>query len=357
MTIKVLLLGEFSGFYAHLAAGLRSLGHEVTIAAGYDGYKSIRPDIALERQETGRLSQLSSYVLPWAKLRKLSGFDVVQVVHPFTPNLRFFPNYHFLQIVKRSNGKLFMSAAGSDPVYWQIARSRLPYGPFDDYLQYDLQKKQHKFQTGPYLETNKKIAQLCDGIIPIMYDYFVGYRDFENLKELIPLPVDKDKIAYQPPDYSKGPLKVFHGLTRYGFKGTRFVQEAFDRVSNKYPNDIECRIEGKLPLQDYLKLMATQQVIIDQVNSFSTGMNGLFSMAGGKVTLGGSEPIANQANYGEESPIVNVLPETSQIISKLEMILDRRAELTTMAEEGRRFVETHHCCRKVAQRYLDVWAS
>lgn len=355
MTFKVLLLGEFSGFYANLASGLRAIGHDVTIAAGYDGYKNIRPDIPLETSNSNRSLTASRYIMPFVKLPQLKNFDIVQVVHPFTPNLRYFPNYSYLNYLKKMNGKLFLSAAGSDPVYWQIARKNLPYGPFDDYLKYDIKKEVHKFQTSAYLDMNTKIVSLFDGIIPIMYDYYAGYRSFETCGSVIPLPVDTKKMTYDPPDFSRQPLRVFHGLTRYGFKGTKYVADAFEQLSQKYPRDIVCSIEGKLPLGEYLKLMAKQHVVVDQVNSHSMGMNALFSLASGKVTLSGSEPVADDLLYGMSSPALNILPNVKQIMSQLTSLLDIRNELSDLSAKGHDFICQHHCSIKVAQQYLNEW--
>ena len=37
--MKILLMGEFSGFYLNLKQGLQELGAEVTLAANGDGWK------------------------------------------------------------------------------------------------------------------------------------------------------------------------------------------------------------------------------------------------------------------------------------------------------------------------------
>lgn len=355
MIIKVLLFGEFSGFFLNLASGLRALGHDVTIAAGYDGFKDIVPDIPIEYRSQTRLASLGKFLLPLTKLPKFKNYDVVQAVHPFTPNIRLFPNVGYFKILKQNNQKLFLSAAGSDPVYWQLGRQRLPYGPFDDYLRYDIKRSAHKFQSAKYLRWNYDIAELFDGIIPIMFDYHVGYRDFANCRNIIPLPIDTQKIAFEPPDFEKGSLYIFHGLTRYGFKGTKFIEEAFEVLGTRYPNDVKLTILGRLPLKEYLQLLRQQHVVLDQVHSLSMGMTGISSLASGKITMSGSEDIANAANYGGPSPAINLIPDYKDVISKIESLLDNRSNLGELAHAGREFVIAHHDCIKIAKKYLKAW--
>lgn len=46
--MKILLLGEFSGLYTNLKAGLLELGHDTVIASGGDIWKNIPRDIDLK---------------------------------------------------------------------------------------------------------------------------------------------------------------------------------------------------------------------------------------------------------------------------------------------------------------------
>lgn len=222
-------------------------------------------------------------------------------------------------------------------------------------MKYDIKKPSHKFQSAKYLKKNYEIAKLFDGIIPVMYDYHVGYREFSNCKNIIPLPIDTHKITYTPGNFEQGPLNIFHGLTRYGFKGTKFIEEAFEVFGNRYPNDVNLIIKGKLPLGKFLQLMRKQHVVLDQVNSHSMGMNALYALASGKITMSGSEDVANIANYGRSSPAINLLPCKEYILRKLEILLDNRSNLAKLALQGREFVVQHHDAKTVAKKYMKAW--
>ena len=159
---------------------------------------------------------------------------------------------------------------------------------FDDHLKYD-----HNGILKFYMETdhaykiNKFVANNCDGIIPIMYEYETSYSGHKNLFKTIPIPMNIGKIEFIE-NIIEDKLIIFHGLNRYGFKGTRHVEEAFKILEKKYPNKLELIIDGHMPLDKYLELMKKTNVIIDQTNSYSLGVNGIYALAMGKVVLGGS---------------------------------------------------------------------
>ena len=106
------------------------------------------------------------------------------------------------------------------------------------------------------------VGKKSNGVIPIMYEYEVSYSDVENRLNTIPIPINIEKIKYQD-NIVKEKVVIFHGLSRYGFKGTRHVEEAFDYLRQKYPNDLELVIKGNLPLNEYLDLMSRTNIVID----------------------------------------------------------------------------------------------
>ena len=82
--MKVLLVGEFSGFYLNLKQGLQELGVDVTLAANGDGWKQIPgADIPLYRTgDTNRAKKIYYKLIePVLFGRKFADYDVVQLVH------------------------------------------------------------------------------------------------------------------------------------------------------------------------------------------------------------------------------------------------------------------------------------
>jgi hypothetical protein len=355
--MKILLLGESSGFYTNLKDGLIELGHEVTLASFSDGYKKIlSKDISFDSVLPGLLGKVENRIRPLLELRNLSGFDVVQLINPFEFDIPGFPATYFLKRIKNNNKKFFMSACGSDAYYYQKSSKILKYHPFDDMVRYDLKNASCKFMSKSSLEYNKNIANLVDGVIPIFYDCEVAYSGFSNLSSTIPIPLNANRVEYCE-NIVKEKLVIFHGLSRYGFKGTRYIEKAFEILNEKYPGKLELIIKGGLPLREYLKIQTSANIVVDQALSYSTGMNALYALAHGKVVLSGAEPESLTSLGVSSSPVVNILPEAEDIVSKIEQFIGDAALVKKVGAESRDFVVKYHNHVAIAEKYLKVWTS
>jgi len=252
------------------------------------------------------------------------------------------------------NDKFFLSAAGDDSYFWRNGRARLSYGPFDDCLKYDLKASSCYLETERSFRFNEWLVDKSHGVIPIAYEYEKSYEGCGNLLCTIPIPINVEKIQYRE-NKLRDKIVVFHGLNRYGFKGTRHVEKAFRILNERYPNDLSLNIEGKLPLDKYLELMAKTNVVVDQTNSYSVGLNGLYAMAMGKVVLGGAEVESLRALKIDRTPVINVLPSARNIVERIEWLLDHRAMIPEVGYESRAFVDKHHNYVAVADRYVSAW--
>ena len=92
--MKILLLGEYSGLNKELKAALQVHGHDVTLAAASDFWKKFEADISLGHGSTILSYKFRQFALPFLKLKKLTGFDVVHVINfyviPRSPLLNLF---------------------------------------------------------------------------------------------------------------------------------------------------------------------------------------------------------------------------------------------------------------------------
>lgn len=351
--MKILLLGEYSALHKNLKEGLQELGHSVTIAASRDGFKNIKADVNLDPllpMPFGRIERLLRQVIipVWAR-----NYDVVQVINPF-----IFRPYSILEVFYKAlqhvNERTFFLAAGDDAYYWRVGRASLEYGPFDDSLKYDLNLKNSPLEGEKVFSINKRITENSDGVIPVAYEYDLSYRGNKKKKSLIPLPLNTRNVRYSE-NKVMGKVMIFHGLNRYGFKGTRHVERAFEFLQGKYSRHLDLIIDGKMPLDRYLEVMQRANVIIDQTNSYSMGMNGIYALGMGKVVLGGAEPEALEAMGVSESPAINVLPSYLSIVDAVERILESREEILKIGEDSREFVEKVHHNVVIAEKYLKVW--
>lgn len=354
--MKILFLGDYSSLFSNLKDGLIELGHDAVIAANGDGFKSIPCDVNFRSSKNGILGKIETRLLPFMKMNEFKNFDVVQLINPFEFSVKGFHPKFFFNFIKKNNGRFFMSAAGDDAFFWTVGRARLAYGPFDDYLKFDIKKKKYWMESRKAISFNKWMVDQVDGVIPIMYEYEISYSDQPKRLATIPIPVNTKKIEYQENKVGNK-IVIFHGLNRYGFKGTRHVEKAFEYLRSKYPNDLELVIDGKMPLDAYLSLMRRTNVVIDQTNTYSIGVNGVYALAMGKVVMGGAEPESLNSLGVEESPVINLKPSSESIIESVEMILENRSSIKDIGYLGRRFAENSHGHLVVAQKYVDLWSN
>ena len=353
--MNILLLGEFSALHKNLKEGLVELGHEVVVAARDDGFKKVPVDISFDTHLPGILGKFHLRFKPLFELLSMKDFDIVQLINPFIFNYSYFPTLYFLKKIQQQNSKFYLLGAGDDAYFWRNGRKALRYGPFDDFLKFDLRHNNFFLDSTCAFDFNERVIELTNGIIPIMYEYEVSYKGHPKLLETIPIPINLNKIEYAENNVSKK-LVVFHGLNRYGFKGTRHVEEAFKYLSKKYPNDLELIIDGKMPLNEYLDVMKRTNVVIDQMYSYSLGVNGVYALAMGKVVMGGAEPESLKSLCVESSPVINLKPNAQSVIEEVEKLLEKRTQIQELGFESRRFAEQVHGHIKVAKQYVDTWS-
>ncbi|PIP03782.1 MAG: glycosyltransferase [Hydrogenophilales bacterium CG_4_10_14_3_um_filter_58_23] len=347
--MKILLVGEYSGLHLNLRDGLRELGHEAYIASTGDTWKNIANDISLGDQKKDLLSKFSRNMRPFMNLGKLTGYDVVQFINPLIFNPRFNINTKLIEFLIRNNNKTFFLAAGCDYLFHKS--KTLNYSPCKGCKTLD-------YPNGcPFTSGEEMAASLfakADGVIPIGYDYSLSHSRLANIKPYVPLPLNANKVVYRQ-NKSLDRVRFFHGLNRPGFKGTQYVKESFDLLTNKYAKGSEFLIDGYMPLQKYLEVMQSMNVVVDQTSAYCSGMNALFAMAMGKVVLGGSEKEANEFQYGEESPVINIRPSVTSVSEAIEYCLDNKENLSEWGARSRAFVQKHHDHIAVAAKYVQIY--
>ena len=113
-----------------------------------------------------------------------------------------------------------------------------------------------------------------------------------------------------------------------------------------------------VPFAKYVQLLASSDVLLDQLYSYTPAMNALQAMAQGLVVVGGGEP-ENYEILGESElrPIINVLPSQESVYEQLEWLVLNKGKISTLSLQSRKYIEKHHEYIKVAQRYLEFWTS
>ena len=351
--MKILLLGEFSGFHRNLQIGLMGLGHEVDLLARRDGFKKLDVDVDLDFQGRGLRSALRTLSNRLSIGKVAQEYDVVQLVNSVlfmdTPILNELIMFDLL----RRGGNVFLSACGTDPAYMAHARQRMRYTPIDDWLNLDKKTSRHPLEWSYYRGWHDYVCKKVKGVIPIAYDYSVCYQDYPNVSPVIPLPINLEAYAPSPKPVSDK-VVVLHGLIRPGFKGTAHILDAFKILETEFPGRFEFIAKGSLPLAEYISLMERADIVVDQANSYSYGMNAVQALALGKVVLSGMEPESLLAMGLQDSPVVNILPDARQIADAIAGFLEPAA-IRERGAWSRRYAEEVHDCRTIARQYLTTW--
>ena len=174
------------------------------------------------------------------------------------------------------------------------------------------------------------------------------------------MPINTPLLQYKQKGLDKEKLKFFIGIQkdRSEFKGTDIMYKALMRIHEKYPDETLISKEESVPLSQYVKIMSESDVLLDQIYSYTPGMNGLIAMSQGLVLVGGGEPeMYDLLNENQNFPITNVYPSEEDVFNKLEGLVINKKDIPKLSSNSRTFVEKHHDYIKVAQQYLDFWNS
>lgn len=359
--MRILLLGEYSGLYKNLKEGLLELGMDVTLAANGDTWKKIPgADIHLyENKDTGILSKIVDWTWKPCMDKRLEGYDVVQAINP---NIFYWPAgvIPFKHILK-NNDRFYLNVAGLDfYLYeaWRKKKFEIPYYALDGYppvsKSYDNVSIASKFMN----YNCRYAAKHAKKIIPcVPYEYEVPYDGFCNLTEPILFPINFNHTTYSENTIKNGKIVFFHGINRVQEKGSDIISEAMRYVQEKYPNDVECIITQHMEYCKYLEVMKKVNVIIDQCKGYGYGMNACIAMALGKITFSGAEPkmLERMGQAGNDCPVINIMPDKSQIIHEMEKIISNKNKITELGYLSRKFIEKYHNYIQVAQQYINVW--
>ena len=365
--MKILFLGDASMAHYNLSLGLRKLGHETVVISEKLRWREFPQDIALERKP-GKWGSISYLIKVLLLLPRLRGYDIVQLVGPNFLSLRKERLRWIYDYLRRYNKRVVMTALGDD-YYWVhgccdlnlFRYSDFNLGPVDRRQTFPYAKKQYEDWTLPEnKEFNKYIARTCDAITPVLYEYWLCYQQYWKDKvTYMPLPVvpkDENADSFRVRDR----IRFFLGIqrNRSEYKGTDIMQKALEDIAAAYPGKVELTVVENLPYSEYIRRMEGQDVLVDQLYSYTPAMNGLLAMSRGIVCVGGGEPeIYQLVNERELHPIVNVEPCYESVYKELEKLVLHPERIAELKRQSYEFVRQHHHYIKVAQRYQNLYIS
>lgn len=370
--MRVLLLGDYSGFHFNLKLGLEKIGCDVTLFSSGDGWKNIPRDIDLGCGLDGLLGRLfDQFWLPdFSKAGKLEKFDVVQVINPVIFPFNFFhkigsywPNKKFLELVMGKADKTFLIGAGTDHFYVkECLANRYIYEPISESIEIDKggfikQLLRYNWMSDSMAHLNYWLLDHVSAVIPLCSEYRTAYEvnGVKNLADVIALPLDTSKIEVLPSVVGSG--QFTHGRNKPGNKGSRHIMAAFELAKNIHPS-YQFVVHEKMPLDQYMRSMRSTVCVVDQVNSFSYGMNALYSLASGKIVITGAEEECLLANkVPRVGFLLNARPDPQSILKSIDCAVDFSLKNPNYSDSCRDYVDTYHSCGKIAQAFINTWES
>ncbi|MCF0168711.1 MAG: glycosyltransferase [Bacteroidales bacterium] len=364
--MRILLLGDYSNVHHTLAEGLKALGHECVVASDGDHWKDYPRDIDLRRQ----FSFFGNVSFLWRLLKALPTFkdyDIVQLINPLFLEMKPESVAHVFRYIRRHNKKVVLGAFGMD-YYWASVNSSIMPLRYSDFnigksLRTDSDSENYLCE---WTQTRKKelcemVAKKCDAIVSGLYEYHLTYEntEFRDKTFFIPFPIQIPHNSPKDLDVIPEKLRLFVGLPkdRVSYKGLDIMLSAAKAVQGKYPNLLDIKVASALPFASYQEMMNGCDAILDQLYSYTPGMNALLAMSKGIVCIGGGEP-ENYEILGEKSlrPIINVLPSFDSCYKEIENLVLHRELLHNLKRQSIEYVKKHHDYIKVAELYLERYA-
>ncbi len=362
--MRILLLGEYSNVHATLARGLRALGHEVVVASNGDFWKNYPRDLDLAR-EPGKWGGMKLIWKLWRNKERLKGYDVVQLINPMCVELKAEWCMRLYRWLKRHNKRVVLGAYGMD-YYWvheNITRKPLRYSDFNignELRQDEEATRERRDWLGTSKERlNRYIAETCDGIVAGLYEYWVCYEPcFPKKTTYIPFPIEPKTVPMPYRRKPNNPVRIFIGISRGRsvYKGTGIMLQAAEDISEKYPQQVDLRVVEGVPFEEYVNIMRSSDLILDQLYSYTPAMNALEAMSQGIICVGGGEEEHySLLNEKELRPIVNVEPNYQSVFNQLEQLVLHPERIEQMKRESLLYVVRHHDYIKVAKQYVEFW--
>lgn len=368
--MKILFVGDYSGMHATLAAQLRRMGHDCTVASGGSFCMNTDRDIDLRRKPglLGSLGYMGKVFRVWPELK---GYDVVMLINPNFLDLRPGKLRYFLRELKANNGKIGLSLAGPDPV---IVKSQVEDGVLR-YSEYMIGEEKSPYVKGTpgvlYRWLNGQMGDYCrfvyeniDFAASALYEYHIGAKPYLLDTPLTYMGIGIDTRDYDYHEFARkgdGRLNILVGIKSELelYKGTDRLLAAAMEVERRHPDKCRVTVARDLPLEQYMQKLNEADVVIDQLYSYTPATNALQAMAMGKIVVSGGEPEYYDF-IGEKDlrPIVNVVPDDAAILAEIEkLVLAPDAELKRRSTEGRQLVEKHNDVPKVAHRFMAACAA
>jgi len=369
--MKILLLGDYSNYHACLAVGLRRLGHIVTVASDGSEWMNTDYNISLKRYLPGRAGGALLYIKMLSSLG-LKGYDIVSIISPSFVTLRPKRLKHIFDRLKRFNGKVFLSAIGTDKAFMDMIVADdcpLRYSEFHVFPGVFYEKNIGELEAN-MLWQQGEIGCFCDyvyehidGVTTALYEYHLAMKRVFPKEKIAYVGIPIDMEAVQPLQRKlcqNDIVNLFLGRIDYhkAIKGTDRIGNVAEIIAKEFPKHCNLIIVENIPYRKYVDKIREGDLVLDQLYSYTPATNALLAMSAGQAVLSGAEPEYYDF-IGEKNlhPIINAVPDDEMLYNTLKEYILNPDLIRGLGALGRPFVEKHNSTDIVAQRCVDFWCS
>ena len=371
--MKILLLGDASNYHHSLSIGLANMGHQVTVASHGSSWMDTARTIDISRKD-GKLGGL----IFWLKIKQLlkqdlRGYDVVQIHNPIFLSLRPHRVRAVFDELKRHNGKVFLTALGTDSAYismckrdWDnIDKATLKYNEWmaggkttPNFMQ--SADAFNAWLTEPLASHCRHIYDNVDGVVSALYEYHLAFEGLMPSEKLAYGGIAVEMPSEMPHGVSSdGKVKIMVACHkgREAEKGVDKLLPVIKAFADANADKVQLDFVQNVPFAQFKSILDNADIVVDQLYSYSPSTTPLMAMARGKVAVtGGEEQFYDFIGEKALRPIVNPNPLNIEALAgDLQRIVDDPNLLRRMSAESREFVAKHNSVDVVARRFVDFW--
>lgn len=369
--MRILLLGDASNCHRTLASGLRRLGHDVTVASDGTAWMRTERDIDTARHLPGKAGGLELWLrMRYRLLPRMKGYDVVSIHDPIFVSLRPHRVRELFDIIRRENRGMFLTCLATDTPYVEQSLECPPQVRYNEFAHYgqpapyalEHPEIQASWLRDPLRSHCDHIYGSVDGAVAVLYEYYMSAARKLPADRLAYGGIPIDTEALHPVELPERPEKVRIFLGRHAdrmtIKGTDRLETAALRALERHPGKGELVIVENRPYTEYLELLKSAHVAVDQAYSYTPATNALLPMAYGIPAVSGAEPeFYDFIGEHDNRPVYNSPVDVDGMTALFEHILTHPEELRERGRRSRDFVVKHNDCVTVARRFLDFWTS
>ena len=353
--LKINLIGEFSGVHACFARELTRRGHRVTCISSGDGWKASAASIRLSSAKiNSRCDHAVKLLWNTQKLIRYTKADIVQIINPifFSAPLAF--NRFIAKAATRRSKVVTMLGCGDDGVMIRDGLPKLKYHFYDEWRRVDNGGKPGLHESNDAYTYNVWLASHLKRIFCTSYEYAIGYQVGTAKARVRPLPLPFDSIVGQEHmvDDPSAPVRILHGITRPGFKGTGIIKEALTRIQAQFGKRVIAQYVTRVPLEVYRDEIRKSHIVIDQINSYGYGMACLEALAMNRVCVSGGESEALEWLGAKDCPVINTCNNVASVEAAVKALVANSGLLVATANSGARYVERYHRASHVVESWL-----